>query len=349
MIEITDFVRETPKIKESRSIAQDLTFPSDCDITVNDASNAFSMEHPSSIFAGLNWQNDRLRVWDRYGLLIWDGLVGGIVVNHSARTTTIKSKSRLHEWRAIPVVYSSGGAETPAAALGNIATAIGFPYLDEQARQASEDRQTAAGITLDCVIAASDNATFEQVVQKLADYGVADIYEHLGQLFYVHYQDTPASPIVFLDEDDMVSDPAVLRRTTDLINDYSIAWIGGLEDDVTNGNIGAASRTANGTRILQTVQGTVETQYPIETEAGAIAIGETYMRRSHIDISSAPRPRIQVSFDLPVEHREWVDLTSDFGLTFAREGWTRKTFRVTAFERDDNRRRIKITGLEWPQ
>lgn len=345
--DLTCVLRQTPKLIEKRGLGTDLVFPSDCKLVCENFDNAFSLEHPSSLFAGTKWQNDPVQIWDREGMQIWDGVLAAPQVDHAKRVTTLISRSRLHQWRDETVVYTSGAAETPAAALENIAAAIGFTDLDTAFLQQSKDRQTADGVSLTVTLVAADNATFSQVLNKLADYGAADVYEHLGKLRYVYFSDAPSRPSVTLAEDDLISIPKVTRTTQDFVNDYAIWDSAATRTDAGNGNIGANSRLQNSTFLLSRVPGSADAKYVITNQAAAVAIGEAYIRRSHMDLSTAPRPRIQVQFDLEVHHRVWVDLREDFALSYSREGWTAKPFRTVAFERDDTKGRIRITGLEW--
>lgn len=345
-------IQTTPKIIEKRSIGSDLVFPADCKIVCENFDNSFSLEHPSSLFSGTNWQNESVEIWDREGIKVWDGVLAEPQVDHARRMTTIVSRSRLHEWRDITVTYTSAVAETPASALQNVAAAIGFPHLDTASVTASDAQQTADGISISVTLTSADNATFGQVLNKLADYGCADVYEHLGQLRYVYYTGAAARPSVTLQECDYVSTPKLTRSTRNLINDYAIWEVSGggaTRTDTTEGDIGAASRLQMGTFLLKSVPGTLETQYQLQDQTSAVAVGEAYIRRTHIDLAVSPRPRIEVQFDLELHHRVWVDLLSDFAMTYEREGWTAKTFRVVAFERDDTRKRITITAQEWPQ
>lgn len=341
---------ETPKIVEKRSIGADLVFPSDCKLVVEDFDGSFSLENPRSIFAGTNWQNQQVEIWDREDIKVWDGVLSEPQVDHDKKRTTIVSRSNLYEWRNHPVAYAPAPAATPAEHLLAIAQQIGFPHLDMAFLQRSIDQQTAAGLSIAVALIDNDNATFGQVLNKLADYGAADCYEHLGKLRYVYYDATVPRPSVTLTERDYMSVPKPKRYTKGLINDYAI-WdltAGAATTDSMNGNIGAASRFQLGQFMDKRIPGNIDPKYSIASTVCAVALGEAYIRRTHVDLATRPRPRIEVKFDLEVHHRVWVDLASDFAMDFEREAWDGKIFRVVSFTRDDERRKISLVALEWP-
>ena len=343
-------INDTPVFTERRGIGADKVWPDDCKITVENFDQSFSLQHPRSFFAGDGWQNKLVEVWDRENLKIWSGVLSSPQVDHKKKTTDIVSKSNLHEWRNATVAYTTTGWETPADALDNIATAIGFPYLDAVEIARSSAGQTADGLSIKVTLVDADNAKFCDVLNSLADYGCADVYEHVGKLLYRYEPGSAPTPDVTLEECDVIAGTMKVTRTTKtLFNDYAI-YEQNTASTVTDsgaGDIGAQSRLRNGTFLLERVPGTSDAKYQVENVISATAIGEAYIRRTHVP--DLTRPRIQIQFDVETYHRTWVDLTTDFRITYSREGWTDKIFRVVGFTRDDNKRRITVTALEWPE
>jgi hypothetical protein len=351
-IDVSCRFTDLPRVAEQRGLGSSISMPDSCKVTVENFDNAFSLQHPNSFFAGAAWQNKPMEVWDREGLKIWSGLLSEPQVDHTKRTTGIVSRSTQSEWRKAAVVYTTTGWETPADALNNVAAAIGFPDLDGTYVGRSAAQQAAAGIYIKVTLVAGDNETFGNFVNRMADFGCADVYEHLGKIVYLYEPGSASTPDVDLVDCDVLYGSVKLTRSTrEFFNDYAIYESGtpGTVTDATAGNIGAASRRQNGTLVQQRVPSSLDTKYQVQNAAAAQAIGESYIRRSHYDLAIAPRPRGQIQFDVETYHRTWVDLTSDFRLTYAREGWTAKSFRVVGFSRDDSKGKITVTALEWPE
>jgi len=346
-IDVTDHVRETPEIIEARSLATDSVFPDDCKVRCRNVGGLFSLENPRSILAGTNWQDTPVIIYDRWGVKVWDGLLSRPEVDDEKRITTLVSRSRLSRWKNARVVYTSAGAETPAAAFENICAAIGFTDYDVAALNASKALQT--GMSIQVALLDSDATTFAQAINKLCIYGCADAYEHLGKIYYRAWQAPVAgTPAIILDEDDLLDEPKRLRSTQGLVNDYAIyeAATPSTLTDAGQGNIGAASRAMNGPMMLKDIAADADPLWVVQDVATGQTIGENWIRRTHSD-NVLTQPRIQVQLKIRTEYRAFVDLTSDFGLTYSKENWTAKRFRVIAFTRDDDAREITVTGLEW--
>lgn len=351
-VDITAYAGGVPDIEESRQLKRKAVFPNDAKIKVRNAGNFFSIGHPRSMFSGTNWQDAPVVIRDRWGQLVWDGLLSAPQVDHQKRMTTIVSRSRLSRWKNTIVEYDSltgpsAGNETPADALENMAAAIGFTDLDFASLDRSKVVQ--AGLNIRVTLAAEDNVTFAQAIDRLCLYGVADAYEHLGRIHYVAWEAPfPGVPAIVIDESDILKDPKDTRSTGDVINDYAIyeSATPSTLTDATAGNIGASSRTINGAVTLKDIASDVDANWDVRDVATAQTIGETWMRRTHSD-DPLTQPRIQVEVHVRAAFRSWVNLSVDFGLTYDREAWVAKRFRVVGFKRDDEKRVITVRGLEW--
>ncbi len=347
-IDITAHIRGVPNLLEERQLKTTAVFANDAKIKANNASELFSLGSVRSIFSGTNWQDQPVIVHDRWGVKVWEGLLATPQVDHPNRQTTIVSRSPLSRWKNAIVDYTSAGDETPAAAFENMCAAIGFTDIDLAALNHSKDLQ--AGMAFRLTLLPEDNVTFAQAISNLCIYGVADAYEHLGKIRYVAWEPPFVGvPAIIIDESDILDAPKDTRTTAKVINDYAIYESSGggtTRTDAGEGNIGAASRALNGPMTRKDIASAANVQYDVRDQATAIIIGENWIRRTHSD-DALTQPRIEVSVQVRSEFRSWVNLSTDFGLTYTREGWAAKRFRVIGFTRDDEARVITVRGLEW--
>jgi hypothetical protein len=343
-LDISKRLGDMPEILEERGMQSDIRFPDSCKIELRNWDKGMSADHPKSIFGKTDWQDRAITIWDRSGLRIWDGILSNVISDHSKRTTTIDSRSTLCRYKDVPVAYTSGAPETPAAALGNIMASIGFTNYDAGELANSAGAQSA--ILVSVTLAAADKITFSQAIDKLCLLGCADCYQHLDKLRYCAWtDDTPRRTGIVLDEDGIVGDPEITRRYDDVVNDYAIWGGGAVQTDATG--YGLASRLRYGSKVLQGVSSSSDTKWVVSTAAGATEIGQRWIRRTHANFSTMPTARWQIIVPIRLHRIAWIDLRTDFGLTYAREGWTAKQFRVVGFTRSDRDRVIKVTALEW--
>ena len=90
----------------------------------------------------------------------------------------------------------------------------------------------------------------------------------------------------------------------------------------------------------------VSKQIVFKDLTSAVYVGETYIKRSNVNLSTIPRPLIKIQYDLNIRFRQYIELGSFFKLTFAEEGWTVKIFEVYELRRNEDQQNINIVGYE---
>ena len=94
------------------------------------------------------------------------------------------------------------------------------------------------------------------------------------------------------------------------------------------------------------IDGGCDADIIIKDKVSAEYIGETSIRRTHINLETNPRPPEIINFILPLKFRTFLTLESYFKLTLEDEGWEEKIFEVYMVEKDENKNIMKLTGYE---
>ena len=320
--------------------------------TVENYDNFFTVNNPKSIFFGTTWLYSTCVIYNRDNEKIWDGIVTQVDRNHNTKTANITTKNNLFKVRNELVSYISSDWETPAEAVKNVLDNIGYTGYNEASINTSIDRYTTADCYIKCNINLEDNMTVQAFIEKLADYGNADAYSHLGELYFVHWKPFTGGVSINLntnERDKFRSLPQVAEMESDLINDYSIGYDGDggtPATDADNNNIGNVSRSRYGTHSLPETNSDGDQQIVYKDLTSAVYIGEGYIRRTHKDLTTDPQPLSKISFNLFSDNKEWITLQSYFRLTFSDENWTNKIFEVFEFTIDEDNDDIKLMAYE---
>lgn len=346
------YVSSIARISEKKTFKKDKLITNTYSFTVNNADDAFSVNNPDSLFADSFWLYDPIQIYDRDEERIWNGVITQIDRNHNTKTAIVKTKNLMFKYRNARVVYTSSTWETPGEAVKNICDAVGFTGYNEAALNTSIARYTDASCKLKCDFSEEDNVSLQAALEKLADYGNADAYNHQGEFYYVHWVPFTGGVSVSIDttvRDAVRSLPQVTEQETDLINDYSIGYDGDLgtpATDANQSNIGAVSRARYGAHSLPEMRSGDDAQIVYENATSAAYIGNGYITRTHRDLSTDPRPLSKTRFNLPADNDEWVDLQSYFRLTLPDEAWTLRIFEVFEFTINEDADNIEIVAYE---
>lgn len=343
-------VNEIIALDEFKTFDRDKLIQNNYNIDVKNYDDFFSADNPVSLFAGTNWRYIELIINDEDGNRIWRGVVEDVIRDHENKLATLVTKNSLVKSMDTKIAYVSSDWETAADAAKNILEQEGFEDFNEGSFNISSGQLTTADSKIKCIIRLEDDMTLQQVLEKLAEFGCADCYSHIGNIFYKHWQRFSGGVKINLTVADLESAPIVSADSAGLINDYSIGYDGDANvpaTDSANNDLGSVSRSKFGTHSLREMGGSYGSQIRFEKLGAAVYIGEQYMRRTHARFGTANvTPAQVINFSLSLKHREWLDLETFFRLTFAEEGWTNKLFEVYRFIRNFDRDTIDITAYE---
>lgn len=348
-MDITAYVSKIITVKEEKTFQRKKLIDNEITLDVSNFDNFFSVDNAMSNFNGLHYLYEPIQIKDVEGNIIWDGVITDIIRDHATKLAKIKSQSIMSKFLKTIIAYTSSGYETPGDAFKNICAAYSFTDYDHKSVEDSIIQYTAAGVGLKCYFNLEDNITFGQAIEKLADFGCADIYIHKNKIYFKHWKEFSGGVKVELEEKDLRKAPLVSDLYDDIVNDYRIGYSGDGEvpaTDANSNNIGSLSRSKNGTQSLPDMDCSDEQQIVFENKATAIYIGECYIRRTHKTLSTNPRALRQIDFELSADHRDWIDLQTFFRMTLSDENWTDKLFEVFFYEIDYNNNNIKLTAYE---
>lgn len=339
-------------VSEQKTFRRDKLISNTYNLVVENYDNFFTVNNPVSIFSGSRWLYEGIQIYNKDEELIWDGIITGIDRNHNTKTAIIKTKNKFFKYRNEKIEYESSDWETPAAAVKNICDAIGFTNYDEASINTSASRYEDAGCYIKCDFNPSDNIDFQTCIEKLADYGNADAYSHLGNLYFVHWVPFTGGVSINLNagqRDKFKSLPQVTEIESDIINDYNIGYYGDDDTSATdsaNNNIGEISRSYYGIHSLPETNSSNEQQIIYKDLTSAVWIGEGYIKRTHKNLNTNPEPLSKIRFNLFADNKEWINLQSYFGLTLSDEDWTNKICEVFEFTIDEDGDNIELVSYE---
>ena len=348
-MDFTCRIIDVSNITTERSVSSDMVFAASANVEVQNFDEAFCLESTGSIIDATSPVTQRLIIRDKWDDEIWNGLLSSVSMDYDKKIATLNSRSPLYAFRETPVIYA-GGPVTPAAALIGVSSVIGFTdYLDIPRATAADATQSAAGLTLTFTLAATDNMTFGQFLAKCCDYGAGDVVDCDGRVQYNHLRPMdPARPAIHLQECDLLGHPKISREA-ETTNDYAIyeAGTATVVTDAAQGNLGASSRLHNGTQVLKAIPSVATPAFAITNVAAARYLGECWMYARNFNLLVEGRPRTKIEIVLNYDHCTWIKQAQDFTLTFAREGWILKPFRMTRWVRSESKKTITLTALEW--
>jgi hypothetical protein len=344
-------IKQLPNISEQKTFQRERAINNSYILNVDNADNFYSINNPVSYFNNVVWRYGSCKIYNQYNDLIWDGIIRKIKRNPNNSTASVETVNALHKKFNTKITYTSTAFETVADVAKSIMDSEGIEY-DSKTMQNSIN-QLSSNSKVKVSFNAQDQITVMQALEKLAEFGCADLYSHLNKMYFKHWQAFTGGVKVTLQESDIENFSRVDDTESEIINQYRIGYAGDLEipatDDLNN-DIGQSSRDRYGVHDLPEMDSSgSDSQIWFENNASAVYVGECYIKRSHIGIDNpnqVNRPPEKITFEVSGSHREWIDLESYFQLNESSEKWVNKIFEVFAFINNLNDNKIKITAYE---
>lgn len=339
-------------ITEYRTLKRDGLFINQITIKFRNFDYWFSANKPSSTFSGNRYEYKSIRLYDRNGIKIWDGLILKIVREYKSKSmnATIYSVDRLYRMKDRIVEYESAAWEAPASAAKNIMDNMSFTNYNNGAINESIVIQEAAGISIKCNFNESDETKFNEALNKLAEIGVADCFTFNNDVIYRGWEEFEGGCSISITSSDLISHPKVDTLIGDIVNDYKIKYYGASDftTDEDNDNYGEISRQDDFYGQHQySFDGSEGNQIMIENLAAAVAIGNNIMKRSHIGLlTNRPRSITTIQFELPFNFRKYLNVTSFLKFTYPAENWDEKIFEVMKTVRSEEKDSLKVLAYE---
>lgn len=342
-------VARISNISEKRTFNRDKLISNEYTVEVFNNDDYFTPGFSGSILNGVNWLYEPIQVVDEDDETIWSGLVTQIIRDHEKKTATIISKNSLFKNRKNKIEYQSSDWETAAEAFRNICDSIGFTDYDQTSLQTSINNLSGNSL-LKVNFNLSDNVSFHDAVEKLAEYSNSDAYSHNNRIYFVHWKPFSGGVSVKLTEENLKTFPIVSEDEKEIINDYSIGYDGdgGTPATDSNGsNAGSLSRSRYGTHSLPELDSGTGSQISFRDEDSARYVGEGYIRRTHFNYLTNPRPKQKIMFNISnTDFNQWITLTTKFRIVFSDEAWNSKAFEIFSFEINRDEDDIAIEALE---
>jgi hypothetical protein len=336
------------KLEEVKTFRRDKIIVPQITLPVINNTNQFNVDNPDSIFHGIKWRYQLFQIWDEDDNLIWDGIVDDFLIDLSSNITGILSKNTLSELLQTEIEYISSVYETPAEAFENICIAYDYDNYNKKYVTDSIAIYTENNCFIKCHFLQEDNITFQQAIELLAKVGAADCYTAKRELCFKHWTPFTGGVKFSIDNSDL-NKSLKSKLSRDYFNNYRIGYEGDLgvkATDSANGDIGKISRENNRNHDLPIIEGDSNQQIEIKDLVSAVYLGESNIRRSHINLDTEPMPPRIIDFPLPYTHKDFINLQTYFRLTNTRMGWDNKLFEVYRNIRDFHGRNIDIMAYE---
>ncbi len=345
------YVNKLPIITEQKTLGRDKLITNTGTLQVNNFDNFFSLYNSKSIFSNIRWLYETLQYINQDEELRLDAILTDIRPDHETKLVNIKWANAMFKERQNKVAYVSSDWETPATAFKNLADQEGFTGYNKKSVQDSINQYTAESCFIKCNINISDNITLQQAFEKIAVYGSADIFGHGSEIYFKLWQAFTGGIKVAVAESDFLKLPKLSSSEPQLINDYSINYVGSEDTPTTDSDqdnpIGAISRqTKNNQPHLLQIDGSVGQQIMIKDITSAVFIGKTYIKRGHKDLSTNPKPLTIIDFQVNSRFKEWIDLTSFININLSDEEWVNKPFEIFKTIVDDNTNIMTVQAYE---
>jgi hypothetical protein len=342
-------VEALPKINEKRTFKKDKLVSNSYTLSVKNIDDKYSVNNTRSFLSNIKWLYESIVVTGTKGETIWNGVVTAIKRNHQTKKAVIESKSSFFSLRNQIIEYESSDWETPADAVKNIFDANGFTDYDNASMQKSINDYEAASCYIKANINRSSGQKLQNAVEKIAEYGNADLYNHNNKIYFVHWVPQTASGVSFtVGESDIQTAPVVVEDEPNIINQYKVGYTddAGTFGVATDTTIGSVSRNRYGQKDLSEFNsGDERSQIKIKDLVSATYIGEGYIKRTHKNVTTNPQPLTRITFGLKWDFKDLLNLTTKFKFTLSDESWVDKVFEIFEFTINEDNRSIGITAL----
>lgn len=330
-INIYNKINKLVKITEKRTFRRDKLITNSIRQTVDNSKGEFSVDNTKSLFSGIQWEFQPYIVYDEKNELIWDGIINAIDRDHNTKRAVIHSTDELFAFKDTKIEYVSSDWETPADAWRNICISIGFIHYNEKSVKDSSDQYIENNCYIRCIILSGDNVRFQAISEKLAEIGCADCFTHRNNVYYKHYIPFSGGVKVELTPKDLLKQPKI--KYLNVINNYRIGYLGSGETPATDensDNIGQYSRSKYNLKDLPEFSTSDGNQIIFKDKISATYIGNSHIKRTHIDIESSNPKRLQMfPITLPLSENYWIDINDGFfKLTYPDESWNEKVFQI---------------------
>jgi hypothetical protein len=345
-------VKTLPPLLERKTFQKDKLISNEIRMVFKNHDDFLSTNNPKSLVANSDWLFGLFKIYNDDNIIIWDGIIKNIIRNHTKKTAAVVSVSKLYQLSRKIMSYQSPVYETPGTAVLNIFAQEGFIDFDKRSLQEAIALQTQNNCFIKCDIQTTDNMTFQHLIEKLGEYGVADVYSSDNKIYYKHFNASSVGVTSHIVLDDIVADMrgtiTVDESPKDIINDYSIihAESETPETDTDNNKVGLLSRNKYGIFSLPEFNGGIGQQILIKDSIAAIYIGESYIRRTHKNIATNPKPLTKLTFSVSDEWKDFITLQSYIKVTLIDEGWTDHLFETYQRNIDLNKNNISLVNYE---
>lgn len=346
-------IETLPDVEYSKGFNKTRLTLNQLEIPVINNDGYFSVNNPRSPFSNRRMLGGEVTAYNGQGMLIFSGALAGAPVrnyNNPLKTKLLAMNAYFKE-RYARAAYS-GAAIDPATAFENVCIAYGIDdLLNMPSLERSKAIFQAAGVTINVSCIKSDGLNLMDLLEKIAKYGCAFIYDFLGEIYFQTYESPDTvliSKIVNINDSGILDSVKIQQPDKYLINDYAFNYNGDGGTPLTDAagdNIGSLSRSDNGTRDVPDA-GINNDVVEFANQASAKYIGNSYIRRGHKNLSTHPEALEEVSYSIELEKSGWLTLNNPFKFNFSPEAYVEKTLEPFLLKYSDIERKTRLICYE---
>ena len=327
--DMTKFIVNIPSITQEKSDYGQLAISESITLTGDNSTGIWYVDNMYSFFFSKDVSTMDIKIYNR-DILEYDGTIN--TINTNRQTAEITCKTDLYKAMNTRAYYISEN-DTPAQICKDILEYYGYT-CDSASFQKSIDVHAYYGVY--CIVqyayGLESSITLLDLLQSLADIGIARLYIVNGVFYYeaYDYADVPDVSI-YIEDKHIATDVETSNYENNRIDKYSITYYNGANDETVTG--GTGSETSSTKNLDYGINNPIR----ITSLASAVYIGERYLELSRKNKNS-------VSIGIFKEIASPLSLKSTIAITNQNMGWIDRQIEILSID-NSNTLYTAITGV----
>lgn len=327
-IDISRYIIDIPTVVQTTGEYGQLVVNDIQSMTGNNLNGFWDVNNPASPFYGLNTFDNYMIIIELDDVPVFSGIIKTINADNNTRAAEVVLKSALQIALEHGCIYASTAAESPSQAILNICDLYKI-QTDGGSFGFSNSIYDLNNIRIE-IRAIDPFVSVVELIQQIADIGVAKIYSLNNILYYEVYQPKTSAPLTTFSDNpngviSIYSHPISGWIEKDAVNGYSIETVAG------NATLGLESQQG------KTLSCGVDAPIRILDLNTAVWVGDLWV--SYLNTAQK-----RIEFGVPADYGRLLPLGSTIILDYTLRGWEEITLDVIEIE-NTSRVISKIVGV----
>lgn len=312
--DVSDFIISIPELIESKNDIGQLSITENIVIVEDNSSGIWYLDNYKSFLYNKDITTLKCVIYNDDNIE-FEGLLLSVDTNKSTSNITIKSK--MYDLLNQNTVFISD-VDTPAVVTMDILDFYGFD-IDMSSFQKSHTIHTAYSLECQVICLPSNyaNITLIDVLQNLANIGVASLYFSNNKFYYKAYDPALEEPdtSVFVSKEDIAQNFNITNVVVERIDNYTIKWANQEPNNLVFGGDFSSYKS------LQNMDYGLDNYIHIKNSVGCTYIGNSYVALSKLK-------KYSIDLVLYKEVGAVLNIGSIVSISESSIGWVDKKFEV---------------------